>query len=128
MPSANQSFQPMQGYQPANQVRELPRANDQAEPLYPKITPQQAMQYARIQDDARTYRDQQAQGNLPADQDIVGPGVYGQTQEQAAYQPIGPTQEQAAYDPNFSYNEDGSIAGEGGLAPAPSYQQPPYPV
>jgi hypothetical protein len=139
MPSANQSFQPMQGYQPANQVRELPRTNDQAEPLYPRITSQQAMQNAMTEDQARRYRELMDQGGRPAIAPVVSPEVYGPTQEQTAYQPIGPTQEQAAYepigptqeqaiDPNLSYNQDGSIAGEGGQAPAPSYQQPPYPV
>jgi hypothetical protein len=139
MPSANESFQPMQGYQPANQVRELPRTNDQAEPLYPRITPQQAMQNAMTEDQARRYRELMDQGGRPAIAPVVSPEVYGPTQEQTAYQPIGPTQEQAAYepigptqeqaiDPNLSYNQDGSIAGEGGQAPAPSYQQPPYPV
>jgi len=127
MPSANQSFQPMQGYQPANQVRELPRTNDQAEPLYPRITPQQAMQNAMTEDQARRYRELMEQGGRPAIAPVVSPEVYGPTQEQAAYQPIGPTQEQAI-DPNLSYNQDGSIAGEGGQAPPSSYQQPPYPV
>jgi len=87
MPSANQSFQPMQGYQPANQVRELPRTNDQAEPLYPRITPQQAMQNAMTEDQARRYRELMEQGNRPAAAPIVGPGnqeIYGPTQEQAA--------------------------------------------
>jgi hypothetical protein len=127
MPSANQSFQPMQGYQSANQVRELPRTNDQAEPLYPRITPQQAMQNAMTEDQARRYRELMDQDGRPSVAPMVGQEVYGPTQEQAAYQPIGPTQEQAI-DPNLSYNQDGSIAGEGGQAPPSSYQQPPYPV
>jgi hypothetical protein len=84
MPSANQSFQPMQGYQPANQVRELPRLNDQAEPLYPRITPQQAMQNAMTEDQARRYRELMDQGGRPAAAPIVSPEVYGPTQEQAA--------------------------------------------
>jgi hypothetical protein len=83
MPSANQSFQPMQGYQPANQVRDLPRINDQAEPLYPRITPQQAMQNAMTEDQARRYRELMAQGNSPTAEPIVSPGTYGPTQEQA---------------------------------------------
>jgi hypothetical protein len=79
MPSANQSFQPMQGYQPANQVRELPRTNDQAKPLYPRITPQQAMQNAMTEDQARRYRDLMEQGNRPAAAPIVGGNqeIYG---------------------------------------------------
>ena len=83
MPSANQSFQPMQGYQPANQVRELPRTNDQAEPLYPRITPQQAMQNAMTEDQARRYRELMEQGNRPAAAPIVGGNqeIYGPTQE-----------------------------------------------
>jgi hypothetical protein len=81
MPSANQSFQPMQGYQPANQVRELPRTNDQAEPLYPRITPQQAMQNAMTEDQARRYRELMDQGGRPAVAPVVGPEVYGPTQE-----------------------------------------------
>lgn len=84
MPSANQSFQPMQGYQPANQVRELPRTNDQAEPLYPRISPEQAMQNAMYVDKARRFDELMDQGNRPSNQNIVGPGVYGPTQEQAA--------------------------------------------
>ena len=84
MPSADQSFQPMQGYQPANQVRDLPRTNDQAEPLYPRITPQQAMQNAMTEDQARRYRELMDQGGRPANEPIVGPGTYGPTQEQAA--------------------------------------------
>ena len=127
MPSANQSFQPMQGYQPANQVRELPRTNDQAEPLYPRISPEQAMQNAMYVDKARRFDELMNQDGRPSIAPIVNPEVYGPTQEQAAYQPIGPTQEQAI-NPNLSYNQDGSIRGEGGQAPAPSYQQPPYPV
>jgi hypothetical protein len=115
MPSANQSFQPMQGYQPANQVSDLPRTNDQAEPLYPRITPQQAMQNAMYVDKARRFDELNANANRPADAPIVGQEVYGPTQEQAM-------------DPNLSYKQDGSIAGEGGQAPAPSYQQSPYPV
>lgn len=81
MPSANESFQPMQGYQPANQVRELPRTNDQAEPLYPRITPQQAMQNAMTEDQARRYRELMDQGGSPAIAPIVSPEVYGPTQE-----------------------------------------------
>ena len=83
MPSANQSFQPMQGYQPANQVRDLPRTNDQAEPLYPRITPQQAMQNAMTEDQARRYRELMEQGNRPAAAPIVGGNqeIYGPTQE-----------------------------------------------
>jgi hypothetical protein len=81
MPSANQSFQPMQGYQPANQVRELPRTNDQAEPLYPRITPQQAMQNAMTEDQARRYRELMDQGGRPAVAPVVSPEVYGPTQE-----------------------------------------------
>ena len=81
MPSANESFQPMQGYQPANQVRELPRTNDQAEPLYPRITPQQAMQNAMTEDQARRYRELMDQGGSPAIAPIVGQEVYGPTQE-----------------------------------------------
>jgi hypothetical protein len=81
MPSANESFQPMQGYQPANQVRELPRTNDQAEPLYPRITPQQAMQNAMTEDQARRYRELMDQGGRPAAAPIVGQEVYGPTQE-----------------------------------------------
>ena len=115
MPSANQSFQPMQGYQPANQVRELPRTNDQAEPLYPRITSQQAMQNAMAEDKARRFDELMDQSGRPAAAPIVGQEVYGPTQEQAM-------------DPNLSYKQDGSIAGEGGQAPAPSYQQPPYSV
>jgi hypothetical protein len=84
MPSANESFQPMQGYQPANQVRELPRTNDQAEPLYPRITSQQAMQNAMTEDQARRYRELMDQGGRPADAPIVSQEVYGPTQEQAA--------------------------------------------
>jgi hypothetical protein len=81
MPSANDSFQPMQGYQPANQVRELPRTNDQAEPLYPRITPQQAMQNAMTEDQARRYRELMEQGGRPAIAPVVSPEVYGPTQE-----------------------------------------------
>ena len=81
MPSANESFQPMQGYQPANQVRELPRTNDQAEPLYPRITSQQAMQNAMTEDQARRYRELMDQGGRPASAPIVGQEVYGPTQE-----------------------------------------------
>jgi len=81
MPSANESFQPMQGYQPANQVRELPRTNDQAEPLYPRITPQQAMQNAMTEDQARRYRELMEQGGRPAIAPVVSPEVYGPTQE-----------------------------------------------
>jgi len=81
MPSANESFQPMQGYQPANQVRELPRTNDQAEPLYPRITPQQAMQNAMTEDQARRYRELMDQGGRPAIAPVVSPEVYGPTQE-----------------------------------------------
>jgi len=81
MPSANESFQPMQGYQPANQVRELPRTNDQAEPLYPRITPQQAMQNAMTEDQARRYRELMDQGGRPTAAPIVGQEVYGPTQE-----------------------------------------------
>ena len=84
MPSANQSFQPMRGYQPANRLEKefyLPRTNDQAEPLYPRITPQQAMQYARTQDDARRYRELMEQDGRPADAPIVSQEVYGPTQE-----------------------------------------------
>lgn len=83
MPSANQSFQPMQGYQPANQVRELLRTNDQAEPLYPRITPQQAMQNAMTEDQARRYRELMDQGGRPAAAPIVGGNqeIYGPTQE-----------------------------------------------
>jgi hypothetical protein len=84
MPSANQSFQPMQGYQPANQVRELPRTNDQAEPLYPRITSQQAMQNAMTEDQARRYRELMDQGGRPAIAPVVSPEVSGPTQEQAA--------------------------------------------
>ncbi len=86
MPSANQSFQPMQGYQPANQVEQLPRYNDQAEPLYPRITPQQAMQNAMTEDQARRYRELMDQGGRPAAAPVVGPGnqeIYGPTQEMA---------------------------------------------
>lgn len=85
MPSADQSFQPMQGYQPANQVRDLPRTNDQAEPLYPRITPQQAMQNAMTEDQARRYRELMEQGGRPAAAPIVGGNqeVYGPTQEMA---------------------------------------------
>jgi hypothetical protein len=84
MPSANQSFQPMQGYQPANQVErvmDFPRTNDQAEPLYPRITPQQAMQNAMTEDQARRYRELMDQGGRPADAPIVSQEVYGPTQE-----------------------------------------------
>jgi hypothetical protein len=84
MPSADQSFQPMQGYQPANQVRDLPRTNDQAEPLYPRITPQQAVQNAMTEDQARRYRELMDQGGRPAAAPIVGTGnqeIYGPTQE-----------------------------------------------
>jgi len=84
MPSANQSFQPMQGYQPANQVErvmDLPRTNDQAEPLYPRITPQQAMQNAMTEDQARRYRELMDQGGRPAIAPVVSPEVYGPTQE-----------------------------------------------
>jgi hypothetical protein len=87
MPSASQSFQPMQGYQPANQIERtynLPRTNDQAEPLYPRITPQQAMQNAMTEDQARRYRELMDQGGRPAAEPIVSPEVYGPTQEQAA--------------------------------------------
>jgi hypothetical protein len=86
MPSANQSFQPMQGYQPANQVErvmDFPRTNDQAEPLYPRITPQQAMQNAMTEDQARRYRELMEQGGSPAAAPIVSPEVYGPTQEMA---------------------------------------------
>jgi hypothetical protein len=86
MPSASQSFQPMQGYQPANQVERtysLPRTNDQAEPLYPRITPQQAMQNAMYVDKARRFDELNANANRPAAEPIVGPGTYGPTQEQA---------------------------------------------
>ena len=86
MPSANQSFQPMQGYQPANQIEQLPRFNDQAEPLYPRITPQQAMQNAMTEDQARRYRELMDQGGRPAAAPIVGGGnqeIYGPTQEMA---------------------------------------------
>jgi hypothetical protein len=75
MPSANQSFQPMQGYQPANQVRELPRTNDMAEPLYPRITPQQAMQNAMYVDKARRFDELNANANRPAAEPIIGPGT-----------------------------------------------------
>ena len=78
MPSANQSFQPMQGYQPANQIdREfyLPRTNDMAEPLYPRITPQQAMQNAMYVDKARRFDELNANANRPAAEPIVGPGT-----------------------------------------------------
>ena len=84
MPSASQSFQPLEGYRPANQVEQLPRYNDQAEPLYPRITPQQAMQNAMIQDQARRYQELMAQGGSPAQAPIVGPGnqeIYGPTQD-----------------------------------------------
>jgi len=81
MPSANESFQPMQGYQPANQVRELPRTNDQAEPLYPRITPQQAMQNAMTEDQARRYRELMDQDGRPSVAPVVGQEVYGPTQE-----------------------------------------------
>jgi hypothetical protein len=83
MPSANESFQPMQGYQPANQMRELPRTNDQAEPLYPRITSQQAMQNAMTEDQARRYRELMDQGGRPAVAPIVGGNqeIYGPTQE-----------------------------------------------
>ena len=84
MPSANQSFQPMQGYQPANQVRELPRTNDQAEPLYPRITSQQAMQNAMAEDKARRFDELMNQSGRPAAAPIVGTGnqeIYGPTQE-----------------------------------------------
>jgi hypothetical protein len=86
MPSANQSFQPMQGYQPANQVRELPRTNDQAEPLYPRISPEQAMQNAMYVDKARRFDELNANANRPAAAPIVGGNqeIYGPTQEQAA--------------------------------------------
>ena len=87
MPSANQSFQPMQGYQPANQIERelnLPRTNDQAEPLYPRISPQQAMEYAMTQDKARRFDELNANANRPADAPIVSQEVYGPTQEQAA--------------------------------------------
>jgi hypothetical protein len=86
MPSANQSFQPMQGYQPANQIERelnLPRTNDQAEPLYPRITSQQAMQNAMTEDQARRYRELMDQGGRPADAPIVSQEVYGPTQEMA---------------------------------------------
>jgi len=75
MPSADQSFQSMEGYRPANQVRELPRTNDQAEPLYPRITPQQAMQNAMYVDKARRFDELNANANRPADAPIVGPGT-----------------------------------------------------
>ena len=86
MPSANQSFQPMQGYQPANQVRELPRTNDQAEPLYPRISPEQAMQNAMYVDKARRFDELNANANRPASAPIVGGNqeIYGPPQEQAA--------------------------------------------
>lgn len=86
MPSTNQSFQPMQGYQPANQVRELPRTNDQAEPLYPRISPEQAMQNAMYVDKARRFDELNANANRPASAPIVGGNqeIYGPTQEQAA--------------------------------------------
>lgn len=85
MPSANQSFQPMQGYQPANQVRDLPRTDDQAEPLYPRITPQQAMQNAMTEDQARRYRELMEQGGRPAVAPVTGQNqeTYGPTQEMA---------------------------------------------
>ena len=75
MPSANESFQSMEGYRPANQVRDLPRTNDQAEPLYPRITPQQAMQNAMYVDKARRFDELNANANRPADAPIVGPGT-----------------------------------------------------
>ena len=83
MPSADQSFQSMEGYRPANQVRDLPRTNDQAEPLYPRITPQQAMQNAMTEDQARRYRELMDQGGRPAAAPIVGGNqeIYGPTQE-----------------------------------------------
>lgn len=84
MPSANQSFQPSEGYRPANQVEQLPRFNDQAEPLYPRITPQQAMQNAMIQDQARRYQELMAQGGSPAQAPTIGTGnqeIYGPTQD-----------------------------------------------
>jgi hypothetical protein len=86
MPSADQSFQPMQGYQPANQVRELPRTNDQAEPLYPRISPEQAMQNAMYVDKARRFDELNANANRPASAPIVGGNqeIYGPPQEQAA--------------------------------------------
>lgn len=75
MPSANQSFQSMEGYRPANQVEQLPRYNDQAEPLYPRISPQQAMQNAMYVDKARRFDELNANANRPADAPIVGPGT-----------------------------------------------------
>ena len=115
MPSADQSFQPMQGYQPANQVRDLPRTNDQAEPLYPRITPQQAMQNAMTEDQARRYRELMEQGGRPAAAPVVGgnQAVYGPTQEmvnpggvtysqqpnQTEYMPAAPVTE-GTNDPN----------------------------
>lgn len=86
MPSANQSFQSMEGYRPANQVEQLPRFNDQAEPLYPRISPQQAMQNAMTEDQARRYRELMDQGGRPAAAPIVGGGnqeIYGPTKEMA---------------------------------------------
>ncbi len=86
MPSANQSFQSLEGYRPANQFEDLPRFNDQAEPLYPRITPQQAMQNAMTEDQARRYRELMDQGGRPAAAPIVGGGnqeIYGPTQEMA---------------------------------------------
>jgi hypothetical protein len=115
MPNADQSFQPMQGYQPANQVRDLPRTNDQAEPLYPRITPQQTMQNAMTEDQARRYRELMEQGGRPAVVPVVGENqeVYGPTQEmvnpggvsysqqptQTEYMPAAPVTE-GTNDPN----------------------------
>lgn len=117
MPSANQSFQPMQGYQPANQVEQLPRYNDQAEPLYPRISPQQAMQNAMTEDQARRYRELMAQGGSPAAAPIVGPG------NQEIY---GPTQEQAAEPGNLQYltepTQEMQMPMPGEAAPAPAVQ------
>jgi hypothetical protein len=75
MPSADQSFQSMEGYRPANQVDQLPIYNDQAEPLYPRISPQQAMQNAMYVDKARRFDELNANANRPADAPIVGPGT-----------------------------------------------------
>jgi hypothetical protein len=76
----------LRGNQPANQIERtynLPRTNDQAEPLYPRITPQQAMQNAMYVDKARRFDELNANANRPAAEPIVGPGTYGPTREQA---------------------------------------------
>ena len=149
MPSANQSFQPMQGYQPANQTRvmDYPRTDDMAQPLYPRLTQEQAMEYAKTQDDARKHREMMDQGGRPADTDIVGPGtpnaqesvskfkydkeIYGPTQETAS--PGGVTIEESPETTEYlpgAPNLEGTSTDKGanviytpGTSPATPYNQ-----